>query len=176
MTTGAPHAPEAAAAQGVTTLTARKWLGMLSGGGEAALTDASSRPAYSPRSIDPVKARLIVELRRRRMLQSSIARSVGVPASTVSSVLARAGLSKLSDLEPAQPVVRYEREAPGEMLLIDTRKLGRIVHPSRRVTGNRHDSVGGAGRETLFVAIMIMPGWSSRPCSRTRRRRRRCCA
>lgn len=153
MTTGGLNAPEAAAAQGVTAPTARKWLGRYLAGGEAALGDASSRPAHSPRSIDPAKALLIVELRRRRMLQSNIARSVGVSASTVSRVLARAGLSKLSDLEPAQPVVRYEREAPGELLHIDTKKLGRIVRPSHRVTGNRRDSVDGAGWETLFVAI-----------------------
>ncbi len=153
MTTGGLNAPEAAAAQGVTAPTARKWLGRYLAGGEAALADASSRPAHSPRSIDPAKALLIVELRRRRMLQSNIARSVGVSASTVSRVLARAGLSKLSDLEPAQPVVRYEREAPGELLHMDTKKLGRIVRPSHRVTGNRRDSVDGAGWETLFVAI-----------------------
>ena len=67
-------------------------------------------------------------------------------------VLARAGLPKLSDLEPAEPVVRYEHEAP-DLLHIDTKKLGRIVRPSHRVTDNRRDSVDGAGWETLFVAI-----------------------
>jgi transposase InsO family protein len=49
--------------------------------------------------------------------------------------------------------VRYEHEAPGDLLHIDTKKLGRIVRPSHRVTGNRKDSVDGAGWETLFVAI-----------------------
>lgn len=153
MTAEGLSAPAAAAAQGVTAPTARKWLGRYLAGGEAALADASSRPTHSPRAIAPAKALLIVELRRRRMLQSSIARSVGVSAATVSRVLARAGLSKLSDLEPTEPVVRYEREAPGELLHIDTKKLGRIVRPSHRVTGNRRDSVDGAGWETLFVAI-----------------------
>ena len=62
-------------------------------------------------------------------------------------------MSKLSDLEPAEPIVRYEHEAPGSLLHIDTKKLGRIVRPSHRVTGNRRDSVDGAGWETLFVAI-----------------------
>lgn len=146
-------AAEAAATHGVTPPTARKWLGRYLAGGEVALADASSRPAHSPRAIEPAKALLIVELRRRRMLQARIAQSVGVSASTVSRVLARAGLSKLSDLEPAQPVLRYEHEAPGELLHIDTKKLGRIVRPSHRVTGNRRDSVDGAGWETLFVAI-----------------------
>jgi transposase InsO family protein len=153
MTECGVSASEAAAAHGVTPPTARKWLGRYLSGGQAALADASSRPAHSPRAIDPAKALLIVELRRRRMLQARIAHSVGVSASTVSRVLARAGLSKLSDLEPTEPVVRYEREAPGELLHIDTKKLGRIVRPSHRVTGDRRDSVDGAGWETLFVAI-----------------------
>lgn len=69
---------DAAEAHGVTPPTARKWLGRYLAGGQAALADASSRPARSPRAIDPAKALLIVELRRRRMLQSRIARSVVV--------------------------------------------------------------------------------------------------
>ncbi len=71
------------------------------------------------------------------MLQSRIASHAGGSASTVSRVLARAGLSRLSDLQPAKPVIRYEHEAPGDMLHIDTKKLGRIVRPSHRVTSNR---------------------------------------
>jgi transposase-like protein len=143
----------AAAEHGVTPATARKWLGRFLAGGESALVDASSRPARSPRSIDPGKALLIVELRRRHMLQVQIARSVGVSESTVNRVLARAGLSKLSDLRPVESVQRYEHEAPGDLLHIDTKKLGRIVRPSHRVTGNRRDGVDGAGWEMLFVAI-----------------------
>lgn len=153
MTQQGLDAVQAAASHGVTAPTARKWLGRYLAGGEAALADASSRPMRSPRSIDSGKALLIVELRKQRMLQARIARSVGVSESTVSRVLARAGLSKLSDLEPREPIVRYEHEAPGDMLHIDTKKLGRIVRPSHRVTGNRKDSVDGAGWETLFVAI-----------------------
>jgi transposase InsO family protein len=153
MTEEGLSACEAAGAHGVTPPTARKWLGRYLAGGELALADASSRPARSPRTIDASKALLILELRKRRMLQSTIARNVGVSKSTVSRVLARAGLSKLSDLEPVQPVIRYEHEAPGDLLHIDTKKLGRIVRPSHRVTGNRKDSVEGAGWETLFVAI-----------------------
>ena len=147
------NVPEAAAQHGVTAPTVRKWLGRYLAGGESALADASSRPARSPRSIDPAKALLIVELRRRHMLQGQIARSVGVSESTVSRVLARAGLSKLSDLKPVEPVQRYEHEAPGDLLHIDTKKLGRIVRPSHRVTGKRSDGVTGAGWEMLFVAI-----------------------
>jgi transposase InsO family protein len=71
----------------------------------------------------------------------------------VGRVLARAGLSRLRDLEPSEPVVRYEHEHPGDLVHIDTKKLGRIERPSHRVTGNRRDSVDRAGWEFLFVAI-----------------------
>lgn len=54
---------EAAMAQGVTATTARKWLGRYLTLGEAGLTDASPRPARSPRAIGMAKALLIVELR-----------------------------------------------------------------------------------------------------------------
>ena len=102
-------AREAAMRHGVTAVTARKWFARYLCQGEDGLADASSRPACSPRTIAPAKTLLIVELRKRRMTQARIASSVGVSESTVSRVLARAGLSKLSDLEPAEPVVRYEQ-------------------------------------------------------------------
>jgi transposase InsO family protein len=153
MTQGGLGATQAAELHGVTPPTARKWLGRYLAGGEAALADASSRPERSPKSIEPGRALLIVELRRRRMTQARIACSVGVSASTVSRVLARSGLSKLSDLDPVEPIVRYEHEAPGDLLHIDTKRLGRIMRPSHRVTGDRRDSVDGAGWEMLFIAI-----------------------
>jgi transposase InsO family protein len=143
----------AAAAHGVSVPTARKWLGRFLAEGERGLADRSSRPRRSPRSISPNKALAIVELRKRRLTQARIAGSLGVSESTVSRVLARAGLSKLSDLEPVEPVRRYEHAAPGQLLHIDTKKLGRIERPSHRVTGNRRDTVEGAGWEFLFVAI-----------------------
>jgi transposase InsO family protein len=143
----------AAAAHGVSAPTARKWLGRFLIQGEAGLVDSSSRPVRSPRALAPGKALGIVELRRRRLTQARIAQALEVSASTVSRVLARAGLSKLRDLEPGEPVQRYEHDAPGELLHIDIKKLGRIERPSHRVTGNRRDSVAGAGWEFLFVAV-----------------------
>jgi transposase len=143
----------AAQAHGVSAPTARKWLGRYLALGDAGLTDASSRPAHSPRRIEPAKALAVVELRHKRLTQARIAAALSLSRSTVGRVLARAGLSRLSDLQPAEPVVRYEHPAPGDMLHIDTKKLGRIVRPSHRVTGDRRDSVDGAGWEMLFVAI-----------------------
>lgn len=137
----------------MTAPTARKWLGRYLALGEPCLADASSLLNSSPAALTPCKALLIVELRKRRMLQARNARSVGVSCSTISRVLTRAGISKLSDLEPKEPVVRFEHEAAGDLLHIDTKKLGCIVRPSHRVTGNRRDSVSGAGWEMLFVAV-----------------------
>lgn len=144
---------QAAVVHAVSAPTARKWLGRYLAHGESGLLDASSRPALSPRAIAPNKALAIVELRHRRLTQARIAAALGLSKSTVSRVLARAGLSHLADLQPAAPLVRYEHEAPGDMLHIDTKTLGRIVRPSHRVTGSRRDSVDGAGWETLFVAV-----------------------
>jgi len=95
----------AAAAAGVSVQTARKWLGRYLVGGTASLRDRSSRPSLSPRSIAASKALAIVELRHRRLTQARIAQALGVSRSTVSRVLARAGLSLLSKLVPAEPAV-----------------------------------------------------------------------
>lgn len=72
-----------------------------------------------PRAIEPAKALAIVELRHKRLTQARIAAALGVSKSTVSRVLARAGLYLLSNLDPVEPIVRYEHEAPGDMLSIE---------------------------------------------------------
>jgi len=144
---------EAAGQAGVSEPTARKWLGRYLAQGEAGLVDCSSRPKHSPRMIKPQTALAIVELRRRRLTHAAIAMSLGVSQSTVGRVLRRAGLSRLRDLEPSEPVVRYEHDTPGDLVHIDTKKLGRIERMSHRVTGNRRDTFEGAGWEFLFVAI-----------------------
>jgi hypothetical protein len=58
---------------------------------------------------------------------NKIAVEVGVSPATVSRVLRRLGLNKLNALEPAEPVRRYERENPGELIQLDIKKLGRMV-------------------------------------------------
>ena len=143
----------AAEAAGVSLRTARKWLERFRLGGAAALADRSSRPRRLRSSLDDVALRSIEQLRRLRMPMRRIAELVGRSVSTVSRVLDRLGLSSLRTLDPVRPIVRYEHIAPGEMLHIDTKKLGRIVRPSHRVTGNRRDSVEGAGWEFAHVAI-----------------------
>ena len=143
----------AALAHGVSVPTVHKWLGRYLAQGVSALGDRSSRPKLSPRAISPATALAIVELRRQRLTQARIATALAVSKSTVGRILVRAGLSHLRDLEPVTPSLRYEHLAAGELLHIDTKRLGRIERPSHRVTGNRRDTVVGAGWEFLFVAI-----------------------
>jgi transposase InsO family protein len=143
----------AAEAAGVSLRTARKWLGRYQAHGIDGLTDRSSRPRRTRGTVDAALERSIEQLRRLRMPMRRIAQLVRRSVSTVSRLLTRLGLSSLRALEPVRPIVRYEHVAPGEMLHIDTKKLGRIVRPSHRVTGDRRDSVEGAGWEFAHVAI-----------------------
>lgn len=143
----------AALAAGISPRTARKWLGRFRESGEAGLIDRSSRPHMTRSTVDDGLRVRIEQLRRARTPMRTIARVAGRSVATISRVLATLGLSSLKALEPKAPVVRYERSTPGEMLHMDTKKLGRIVRPSHRVTGNRRDSVEGAGWEVAHVAI-----------------------
>ena len=146
-------ASQAAAAHGVSAVTARKWLARYLADGAIGLADKSSRPTRSPRAIDPSVALAIVELRRKLFTQSRIATYLGVSKATVSRVLRRAGLSRFSDLAPMEEVQRYEREAPGDLLHIDIKKLGRFSAIGHRITGDYTKRTRGLGYEYLFVAV-----------------------
>ena len=153
MTERGLSAADAAESHGVSAVTARKWLGRYLADGAGGLLDKSSRPQRSPRSVDPSVALAIVELRRKLFLQARIATYVGVSKATVSRVLRRAGLSRLSDLQPDEPVQRYERETPGELLHIDIKRLGRFDKVGHRITGDRTQRARNIGWEHVFVAI-----------------------
>ncbi len=143
----------AAEAAGISVRTARKWRDRFERLGLQGLLDRSSRPARTRSTVDAELATRIEQLRRTRMPMRRIAAVVGRSVATISRVLAGMGLSSLKALELKAPVLRYERQAPGELLHMDTKKLGRIVRPSHRVTGDRRDSVDGAGWEFAHVAI-----------------------
>ena len=119
------------------------------------LCDRSSAPA---RPRDPVPAERVAQierLRRERLSGPGIAGRLGMPRSTVGVVLRRLGLGRLCSLEPKPPVIRYQRERPGELIHIDTKKLGRIDGIGHRITGY-HTGVNrnrGIGWEVLHVCI-----------------------
>ncbi len=149
--TGLP-VQRAAAAAGVSERTAHRWLERWRAG-DRELLDRSSAPRRCPHRLRPEQVTRIEQLRRERLTSPAIARALGMAISTVGLVLRRLGLNRLSRLEPAPPVIRYERARPGEMIHLDIKTLGRIARPSHRVTGNRRDSVEGIGWEHLHVAV-----------------------
>jgi transposase InsO family protein len=84
---------------------------------------------------------------------AEIAWKTGVSQSTVARWLKVAGLSRLPQLAPPEPVRRYEKQYPGELLHLDTKKLGRIRGIGHRITGDKSKRGRGAGWEFAHVAI-----------------------
>jgi transposase InsO family protein len=142
----------AAAAAGIAVRTAYKWLARHRQGGTAALADRSSVPHRQPRRTSGAIISAIVAARHQRLTAWAIAVRLQVPRSTVALILARCGLNKLTALEPAAPVTRYEWARPGELVHVDIKPLGRIVRPGKRVDPTHRHSVG-AGWEYVHVAV-----------------------
>jgi transposase InsO family protein len=141
----------AAEAAGVSERTACKWLARWRAEGEAGLVDRSSAPRRVGGRLAADRVAAIEKLRRVRMTAAEIAELLGLAISTVSRWLKRIGLGRLGALEPPEPPNRYERKRPGELVHLDIKKLGRIVVPGHRVTGNRRvradrTRVGNRGR------------------------------
>src|SRR5258708_4683107 len=149
--------PEAVAeAAGVCPRTVRKWFDRYRQEGLAGLQDRSSRPHRLRQPTPATVVEEIERLRRQRWTGKQIAVQVGVSPATVSRVLRRLGLNKLSALEPAEPIRRYEREHPGELIHLDIKKLGRIGSVGHRITGRQTGVVNrhlGIGWEYVHVCI-----------------------
>ena len=103
-----------------------RWVERFRAGGAAAMGDRSCRPLRSPRQTDAAVASRVAELRRLRRTGQHIALETGVSPATVSRILKRAGLSRIRDIEPAAPVIRYEYKAPGGLIHLDIKRLGRF--------------------------------------------------
>ena len=146
---------EAAAAAEVSEHTARKWVRRFRAEGEAGLLDRSSAPHSVHNATPEGRVQVIAALRRLRFSGPEIAELLAMATSTVSAVLNRIGLGKLSRLEPPELVRRYEKRCPGELLHIDVKKLGRIEHGAgHRVTGKRRHNphrTDAAGRQRKQV-------------------------
>jgi transposase len=128
---------KAAEAAEVSERTCSKWVDRYRVEGEKGLRDRSSAPHRIPHRTAAERVEVIELLRRLRMTSTEIAECLGMALSTVSAVLKRIGLGKLSRLDPLEPPNRYERRAAGELLHIDVKKLGRINGAGWRVTGDR---------------------------------------
>ena len=118
---------DAANAAGISVRQSYRWLARYRSGGSAALADRSSAPHQCKHGIGADRVGDIARLRQQRMSGPAIARELSMPISTVGIILRRLGLGRLAALEPKPAVVRYERQRPGELIHIDTKKLGRIA-------------------------------------------------
>ena len=147
--------PEAAAqAAGVCPRTARKWVDRFKAEGIEGLKDRSSRPHRLHRPTATAVVERIEALRRQRFTGKQIAAELGVSPATVSRVLRRLGLNRIEALEPAEPIRRYQREHPGELIHIDIKKLGRFDKVGHRITGDRQAGRSRAvGWEFVHVSI-----------------------
>jgi transposase InsO family protein len=143
----------AAEAAGVSRRTAFKWRRRYLEAGEAALVDRSSRPHRMPRQTHPDRVEEVLRLRQRRHTGPQIALRVGLSSATVARILIRGGLSRFRSLEPKEPVVRYQRDRPGELIHVDIKKLGRIGRIGHRIHGDYSIKTRGIGWEFVHVAI-----------------------
>lgn len=144
---------EAAQAAGVSVRTAYKWLARFRDEGTAGLLDRTSRPRSCPHATSGAVVEQLIEHRHRRRTYRQIAVELQLATSTVGRLLRRAGLNRLSELEPRPAPQRYEYETPGDLLHLDIKKLGRFWRPGHRVTGDRHGASDGAGWDFVHVAI-----------------------
>ena len=150
-----------AEAMGISRKCVKKWLDRYAAAGEAGVEDRSSRPHSCPRRTSAEVAQCIVSLRRRqRRGPDWLGAELGVPARTVSRVIARNGLPRLCQLDPMTGeqirasktgAVRYERDNPGELAHMDVKKIGRIPdgggwrahgRENREATRDRSTKVG----------------------------------
>ena len=140
---------------GIDRKTVRKWTRRQQLEGTSGLHDRSSRPSRSPTALDPAWREAVLALRRLKFTQAQIAQVLTLSKSRTQRVVAAGGLGKLSALEPPVPDNRYERSQPGELVHVDTKKLGRFYSPGHRVTGDRSDRrlAKNKGWEFLHVAI-----------------------
>jgi len=142
----------AAVAAGISVRTVAKWIGRARQG-DAQLEDRSSRPHRQPRRLDVARTAAILAQRQQRATAWEISQRVGVPRSTVTRVLHRAGLNRVSRLDPPPVIQRYEWPHAGDLLHLDIKPLARIDGVGHRIHGDQSKRRRGVGYEYAHVAI-----------------------
>jgi transposase InsO family protein len=141
-----------AAALDLSTTSVRRWWRRYHQEGVAGLNDRSSRPHHSPRALPRVRRRQITRRRQWGWRSLRIARDLRLPLPTVVQVQRRLGLAR-RPRPAAPPVRRYERAAPGELVHLDIKKLGRFRRVGHRIHGDHGRRSRGSGSEFLPIAI-----------------------
>ena len=145
-----------AAQSGISFRSAYKWLARYRSGGAAALVDRRSVSVrhIQRRTLDPLQLHRAVDLRHERCTLRRVARVLAAPLCTVGRVLKALGLGRLKNLQPAEPVRRYQWARPGDMIHVDTKQLARFERVGHRIPGDRLLGCSrGAGYEKAHVAI-----------------------
>jgi transposase len=139
----------------VSARTAAKWVHGYQADALVGLHDRSFRPRRFYRRTSPSLVEQVGTLRRQRWTGCRIALSTGLSPATVSRILKRKGISRLRDLDPPPPVVRYEHACPGGLLHLDIKKLGRFGCVGHPIHGDRNQDVRNGGWEYVHVAIDV---------------------
>jgi transposase InsO family protein len=157
-----------AKAMGISRTCVKKWIDRYERDGEAGLADRSSRPHRSPRGTTAEVETRVVELRRQFCRgRDWIGEQAGVPARTVSRILARHQMPPLAALDPMTgqvirpsktTAVRYERDQPGELVHMDVKKIGRIPdgggwRAHGRGAGDNRDRKSGVGYDYVHSLV-----------------------
>ena len=142
----------AAAAFKVSAKTAGKWVRRYKTN-PSCLRDRSSRPHCLRKPTSPELVQQVEHLRRQRWTGCRIAGHTRLSPATVSRILRRLKLNRLRDLQPAPPVQRYEHAAPGDLLHLDIKKLGRFSALGHRIHGDQSRRTRGLGWDFVHVAI-----------------------
>ena len=144
---------QAAACFNVSARTAGKWAARYRADGRAGLPDRSSRPRRLRKPTPAELVERVQRLRKERWTGLRIAQHTGLSQATVSRILRRLKLSRMRDLEPRVAVQRYEHAAPGDLLHLDIKKLGRFSAEGMRIHGDPSRRTRGLGWEYVHVAI-----------------------
>lgn len=144
---------ETAEAFAVSQRTVHKWRRRFRLEGLEGLHDRSAAPRRIPHRTSSAREAQIVALRATRLAGWQIARRLQLPRATVGAVLRRRALNRLPPLTAPEPVRRYERERPGELLHLDIKTLGRIGQVGHRIHGQRRRCTRGIGWEHVHVCI-----------------------
>ena len=149
------HRPVAEVAQalGISVRTVYKWLRRYRLEGLAGLHDRSSRPQHSPRRLSADLIAQIAIARQLKQVAGEIAQALQLAYSTVCLWLKRLGMSRLKDLVPREPVVRYEAAAPGDLLHFDVKKLRGFKQAGRKFIEDGGRRWRGATRQYLHVCV-----------------------
>jgi transposase len=105
---------------GVSLRTAYKWLDRFRSGGAAALVDRRSVRRSQRRMLNPQQQQQARALRHERCTMLRFAKALAVPLSTTGRWLKSMDLGRLRNLQPKEPVRRYQWAQPGDRIHVDT--------------------------------------------------------